>query len=170
MGELSFSWDPKKAQSNKAKHGISFDEAQSVFSDENGLLLDDTEHSERETRFLLNGCEFVHANSSGFTHPAGPGHDSNHQRPGSNAKRETTIWRETGEVMKKEYDFSKAKRNPYAKRLKKQVTIRLDEATVKYFKKLSEETGVPYQTLINLYLRDCAAKERKLKMTWQASA
>jgi len=72
--------------------------------------------------------------------------------------------------MKKEYDFSKAKRNPYAKRLKKQVTIRLDEATIDYFKKLSEDTGVPYQTLINLYLRDCAAKQRKLKMSWQALA
>ena len=55
MGELSFSWDSKKAQSNKTKHGVSFDEAQSVFSDENGLLLDDLEHSEREARFLLMG-------------------------------------------------------------------------------------------------------------------
>jgi uncharacterized protein (DUF4415 family) len=72
--------------------------------------------------------------------------------------------------MKKEYDFSNAKRNPYAKRLKKQVTIRLDAATVEYFKALSEETGVPYQTLINLYLRDCATKERKLSMSWKASA
>jgi uncharacterized protein (DUF4415 family) len=72
--------------------------------------------------------------------------------------------------MKKEYDFSKAKRNPYAKRLKKQVTIRLDEETVAYFKGLAEETGVPYQTLINLYLRDCATKQRKLSMSWRASA
>jgi uncharacterized protein (DUF4415 family) len=72
--------------------------------------------------------------------------------------------------MKREYDFSKGKRNPYAKRLKKQVTIRLDEVTIEYFKRLSEETGVPYQTLINLYLRDCAAKERKLAMSWKASA
>ncbi len=65
--------------------------------------------------------------------------------------------------MKREYDFSKGKRNPYAKRLKKQVTIRLDEVTIDYFKKLSEETGVPYQTLINLYLRDCAAKGAKAR-------
>jgi uncharacterized protein (DUF4415 family) len=72
--------------------------------------------------------------------------------------------------MKKGYDFSKAKRNPYAKRLKKQVTIRLDETTIDYFKELSEETGVPYQTLINLYLRDCATKQRKLAMSWKASA
>jgi uncharacterized protein (DUF4415 family) len=72
--------------------------------------------------------------------------------------------------MKKEYDFSKAKRNPYAARLKKQITIRLDRPTIDYFKGLAEETGVPYQTLINLYLRDCAAKERKLSMSWKASA
>ena len=72
--------------------------------------------------------------------------------------------------MKKEYDFSKAKRNPYARRLKKSVTIRLDEATVAYFKELAEETGVPYQTLINLYLRDCAVTKRKLAMKWKPSA
>ena len=72
--------------------------------------------------------------------------------------------------MRKEYDFSKARRNPYAKRLKRQITIRLDEPTVDYFKDLAEETGIPYQTLINLYLRDCAAKKRKLAMNWRSSA
>ena len=66
--------------------------------------------------------------------------------------------------MRKEYDFSKAKRNPYAKRLKRQITIRLDEPTIEYFKRLAEETGIPYQTLINLYLRDCASRQRKLSM------
>ncbi len=72
--------------------------------------------------------------------------------------------------MRKEYDFSRAKRNPYARRLKRQVTIRLDEATIRYFKQLAEDTGVAYQTLINLYLRDCAASGRKLSMRWQPSA
>ncbi|HEY7728925.1 MAG TPA: BrnA antitoxin family protein [Candidatus Eisenbacteria bacterium] len=72
--------------------------------------------------------------------------------------------------MKKEYDFSKAKRNPYAKRLKRQVTIRLDEETVGYFKQLARETGVAYQTLINMYLRDCAASRRKLRMHWTSPA
>ena len=65
--------------------------------------------------------------------------------------------------MRSNYDFSKAKRNPYAKRLKKQITIRLDSDTVAYFKRLAAQTGVSYQTLINLYLRDCAAGQRKLK-------
>ena len=71
--------------------------------------------------------------------------------------------------MKAEYDFSEGKKNPYAKRLKKQITIRLDEPTIAYFKELAEETGVRYQTLINLYLRDCAASKRKLSMAWRAA-
>ena len=70
--------------------------------------------------------------------------------------------------MKKEYDFSKAKRNPYAKQLKCQVTIRLDHGTIAYFKALSDETGIRYQTLINLYLRDCAASQKKPSVLWRA--
>jgi len=72
--------------------------------------------------------------------------------------------------MRKEYDFSNAKPNPYAKHLKKQVTIRLDQATVTYFKKLATESGVPYQTLINLYLRDCAVSRRRLSIRWKPAA
>ncbi len=72
--------------------------------------------------------------------------------------------------MRKQYDFSKAKRNPYAKRLKRQITIRLDAPTIDYFKVLADETGIPYQTLINLYLRDCAENERKLSMRWKKPA
>ena len=69
--------------------------------------------------------------------------------------------------MRKHYDFSNASKNPYAKRLKRSVTIRLDESTVEYFKTLAEETDLPYQSLINLYLRDCAASGRKLALTWR---
>jgi predicted DNA binding CopG/RHH family protein len=72
--------------------------------------------------------------------------------------------------MRAEYDFSGARKNPYAKRLKKRVTIRLDEPTVEYFKGLAEETGIPYQTLINLYLRDCAEAKRELNFEWDATA
>jgi len=71
--------------------------------------------------------------------------------------------------MRKEYDFSKAKKNPYAELLKRQITIRLDKGTVKYFKELATEAGIPYQTLINLYLRDCAASGRKLSIKWKAA-
>jgi uncharacterized protein (DUF4415 family) len=63
--------------------------------------------------------------------------------------------------MRDEYDFSNAKKNPYAKLLKKQVTINLDEDVVTFFKKQSDKVGIPYQTLINLYLRDCMVNERQ---------
>ena len=69
--------------------------------------------------------------------------------------------------MRKEYDFSGGKKNPYASRLKKQVTIRLEEGTIAYFKQLADETGIPYQTLINLYLRDCAASGKRLDISWK---
>ena len=69
--------------------------------------------------------------------------------------------------MRKEYDFSAARKNPYAAQLKKQITIRLDEESISYFKAISEEVGVPYQSLINLYLRDCAATHRKLHLNWK---
>lgn len=69
--------------------------------------------------------------------------------------------------MQAEYDFSKAKKNPNAKRLKRRVTIRLDAPTVDYFKGLADETGIPYQTLINLYLRDCAEAKRELNLEWR---
>ena len=71
--------------------------------------------------------------------------------------------------MKKEYDFSKLKsrKNPYAARLKRQVTIRMGDDVISYFKEMSEETGIPYQSLINLYLRDCVAHGRKPDLSWR---
>ena len=69
--------------------------------------------------------------------------------------------------MRKEYDFSAAKKNPYAAQLKKQITIRLDEESITYFKSISEDIGIPYQSLINLYLRDCATSNRKLNLNWK---
>jgi uncharacterized protein (DUF4415 family) len=71
--------------------------------------------------------------------------------------------------MREHYDFSKmkGKKNPYVKFLKQPVTMRLDKDSVEYFKSLAEDSGIPYQTLINLYLRDCAANERKLDLKWR---
>ena len=71
--------------------------------------------------------------------------------------------------MKTEYDFSKMKsrKNPYASKLKKSVTIRLGEDVIDYFKEMAEETGIPYQSLINLYLRDCVAQHREIDLSWQ---
>lgn len=70
--------------------------------------------------------------------------------------------------MKSHYDFSrmKGKKNPYIKYLKQPVTMNLDRNVVEYFKSLAEESGIPYQTLINLYLRDCVDKVRKLNVEW----
>lgn len=74
--------------------------------------------------------------------------------------------------MRDHYDFStmESKRNPYIKHLKQPVTMRLDTDSVEYFKAMTKETGIPYQTLINLYLRDCVASQRKLDMSWNNTA
>lgn len=69
--------------------------------------------------------------------------------------------------MRTEYDFSKGKKNPYAKKLKKQITINIDRDTITYFKGQSETSGIPYQTLINLYLSDCAVKKKHLQTSWK---
>ena len=71
--------------------------------------------------------------------------------------------------MLKEYDFSNAKKNPYAKTLKKQITINIDSNTIDYFKAQSDAVGIPYQTLINLYLKDCVENKRHLSLSWSES-
>ena len=71
--------------------------------------------------------------------------------------------------MRKQYDFSTSRKNPYASQLKKPVTIRLDQESITYFKSMSEETGIPYQSLINLYLKDCAASGKRLNLAWKQS-
>ena len=70
--------------------------------------------------------------------------------------------------MKSEYDLSKMKsrKNPYASKLKKSITMRLSVDVIEYFKGMSEESGIPYQSLINLYLRDCVAQHRKIDISW----
>ena len=70
--------------------------------------------------------------------------------------------------MKAEYDFSKSTKNPYARALKQQITIRIEGETVGYFKKLAQESGIPYQSLINLYLKDCVQSHRKPSFKWAA--
>ncbi len=68
--------------------------------------------------------------------------------------------------MRKEYDFSKSRKNPYSKALKRQITIRIEEETIDYFKKLATESGIPYQNLINMFLRECAQSRKKPVMKW----
>jgi predicted DNA binding CopG/RHH family protein len=69
--------------------------------------------------------------------------------------------------MRTEYDFSKAKPNPYIKKLRKQITIRIDTDTIEYFKKQAEDTGIKYQNLINMYLSDCVTNEKTIKIVWK---
>jgi len=68
--------------------------------------------------------------------------------------------------MRKEYDFSKSKGNPYSRMLKKQITIRIEAQTIDYFKKLAEESGISYQNLINMYLRECVHTQKKPALHW----
>ena len=72
--------------------------------------------------------------------------------------------------MRESYDFSNAIKNPYISKLKKQITIRLENTTIDYFKELGEETGIKYQQLINMYLNDCARKHLKPNIEWQPKA
>ena len=69
--------------------------------------------------------------------------------------------------MRKQYDFSKAKQNPYIKKLRKQISIRIDIDTIEYFKRKAEETGIAYQNLINLYLTDCAVHSKNVNIVWK---
>jgi len=71
--------------------------------------------------------------------------------------------------MRKEYDFAAGRKNLHAARMKKQITIRLDQEAIAYFKAVSSEVGIPYQSLINLYLRDCPTTRRKPRLDWRAS-
>ena len=71
------------------------------------------------------------------------------------------------DIVKAEYDFSNARKNPYAKALKKQITINIDSDTIAYFKSMADESNIPYQTLINLYLTDCAVNKKQLHMSWK---
>ena len=72
--------------------------------------------------------------------------------------------------MRKEYDFTKSKKNPYAKALKQQVTMLVDKEAIAYFKELAAETGIAYQLLINMFLRDCAESHKRPSLKWSRSA
>lgn len=69
--------------------------------------------------------------------------------------------------MKKKYDFSKSTRNPYTKKLKRQISIRIENDTIDYFKKLSSEVDIPYQNLMNMYLKECAETNKRPNIHWQ---
>jgi len=92
-------------------------------------------------------------------------HDSPYFRPEGDTRGEAVL--PIGMLMRQQYDFSSSRKNPYAAKPKKSVTIRLDEKSISYFKSMSEETGIPYQSLINLYLKECAASGKRLNLSWK---
>jgi len=165
---MEVAWDPRKARSNLAKHRVSFEEAQTVFLDENARWIPDPYHSLDEERFVLLGFSSL-ARCVIVSHCY---RESDLIIRLISARRATV--REEQDLlelsMRPEYDFSKSRKNPYAKGLKKQITIRLDSSAVDYFKKLAAEMGIPYQNLINLYLRDCAARKARPAMQWVEAA
>ena len=69
--------------------------------------------------------------------------------------------------MREEYDFSKGIKNPYTEKLKQQITINVSTKVISYFKDMADSTGIPYQTLINMYLCDCVTSGRKLDISWK---
>jgi uncharacterized DUF497 family protein/uncharacterized protein (DUF4415 family) len=165
---LHFDWDEAKNVANQRKHRVDFREARTAFLDDRGILISDDEE-DGEERFVLLAMSaaprllvvcHVYLERDQVIRPDF-GAEGQPNRAGA--------IRAEVEAMKKDYDFSKGKRNPYARRLKRQITIRLDESTLDYFKRLAEQSEVPYQTLINLYLRDCARSKKKLTMRWRAA-
>ena len=169
MEEIKFEWDENKNDINKKKHRISFEEAKTVFYDENALVINDPEHSQEEDRFIILGV----SDKTNLLVVCHCYRESDSVIRIISARKATTTETkqynnfQDGDIMREEYDFSNAKRNPYAKNLKKQITINIDIETVDYFKKQSEISGIPYQTLINLYLTDCVNSKRELQLTWK---
>lgn len=152
------------------KHHISFEEAKTVFFDDAAVMFDDPDHSEYEDRFLVIGttitekiCIVSHCyrNSEGTIRIISA-------RNATKTERQFYTDRWWGGTMREEYDIASLnpRKNPYAKKLKRQITINIDGDTIDYFKNQSEHTGIPYQTLINLYLTDCAENKRTLRMSW----
>ena len=167
---ITFEWDDCKARTNQRKHRVSFKEAATAFDDDTALVICDPDHP-HEDRFVLLGLsqrmnllvvchtwrndDVIRLISARRASP-GEGNQYFSQR------------QPTGVMdMRSEYDFSKARPSPYSKRERKQITIRLEAATIEYFRAMADEMGMPYQSLINLYLRDCAEKQRKLALHWQ---
>ena len=164
MDGLKFEWDRRKESANRKKHGVSFAEAKTAFFDENAWVIADPDHSDEEDRFILLGLSsqlrllvFVIA----IEKIRIPFESSQPVRQIALSGMNT---RALG--MRNTYDFSKSKKNPYSSKLKKQITIRLDEDTIAYFKALAEQKGISYRSLINLYLRGCAEQGRDLKIKW----
>jgi uncharacterized DUF497 family protein len=165
MGRISFVWDEDKNQKNIKAHKVSFEEAKTVFYDPNAKIVYDPDHSQTEDRFIILGLS-KWLNVLIVCHCY---REKEEEIRIFSARKATKNEKNTMEEiqMRAEYDFSKAKPNPYIKKLRKQITIRIDTDTIEYFKKQAEETGIKYQNLINMYLSDCVMNEKTIKIGWK---
>lgn len=144
-----------------------------MFYDEEARKIDDPDHSKEEDRFIILGTS-IKANLLVVCHcykePDLIIRIISARRATSNEIKQCQKFMREGVIMREEYDFWDSKKNPYAKKLKKQITIKIDEDTIVFFKNQSENSGIPYQTLINLYLADCAKNNKQLQMSWQENS
>ena len=164
MDEIIFEWDPVKADLNYTKHKVTFDEAKSVFYDENAILIADPDHSSMdEDRFIMLGL-------SSELHMLVVCHCYRKMTEFVSFRPEKLIRLKPHNMeddnMRDHYDFSNGIKNPYADKLKKQITIRLDDTVIDYFKNMAEETGMPYQNIINYYLLDCVKEKKHLELAF----
>lgn len=164
---LRFEWDENKNAINKKKHGLSFEVAREVFFDEAAIIFDDPDHSFGEERFLIIG----RIKSSKICIVSHCYLESDEVIRLISAREATKQENLSGRMvtpMRDEYDIKSLnpRKNPYAKRLKQQITINIQPDTITYFKDMATETGIPYQTLIDLFLTYCKDKKLKPDLSW----
>ena len=164
MDEIIFEWDLVKADLNYTKHKVTFEEAKSVFYDENAIIIADPDHSSMdEDRFVMRGLSSeLHMLVVCHCYRENDRFES--FRPEKQIRLKPHNMEE--DKMRGHYDFSNGIKNPYADRLKKQITIRLDDQVIEYFKNMADETGMPYQNIINYYLLDCVKEKKHLEVAF----
>ena len=161
---------PKQEWDQQKEAWLIFRDNKEVFYDEFAILFDDPDHSIDEDRFLIIGATRTEQICI-VSHCYRDAEDTIRiisARRATKTERQAYLDRIWGDSMRDEYNINELnpRKNPYVSRLKKQITINLDSSTIDYFKSMAEHEGIPYQTLINLYLRDCADNHRQLQMSW----
>jgi uncharacterized DUF497 family protein len=158
---MQFEWDPSKAQSNVRKHGVTLDEAATVFDDPYARIIDDPDHSVVEERFIILGMSMRARARRLALHERLEWQGGSHHigKKGNQKGSPRSIG---GTSMRSEYDFSGSVENPYVRKPHSQVTMNLDDDVISYFKRQAADTGIPYQRLINLYLSQCVSEGKKL--------
>lgn len=164
MEIVGFEWDDVKADINAHKHGVTFEEAETVFSDPLSRVIEDPDHSSYdEDRFIILGMSAL-SRLLVVCHCYRTANNTIRIISARKATRHESGNMQGKDVdMRDEYDFSDAKANPYVVTARRPVTMNLAGQAIDYFKDMSKETGIPYQNLINLYLVQCAREHKKLE-------